>query len=109
MKTFTNVLRQEIIKMIHNAKSGHPGGAYSCVDILAVLYKKVLNVPVEWDKAIDFSLRDRFIKKVLEQVPFVKLNGPIDTSKRLPANADFSFEYIEGESILFSLDLNSRC
>ena len=51
------------------------------------------------------SLRDRFIKKVLEQVPFVKLNGPLDTSKRLPANADFSFEYIEGESILFSLDL----
>ena len=61
MKTFTNVLRQDILKMIHNAKSGHPGGAFSCVDILAVLYKKVLNVPSEWDKAIDFKKRDRFI------------------------------------------------
>ena len=61
MKTFTNVLRQDILKMIHNAKSGHPGGAFSCVDILAVLYKKVLNIPVEWDKAIDFKNRDRFI------------------------------------------------
>lgn len=61
MKTFTNALRRDILKMIHNAKSGHPGGALSCVDILAVLYKKVLNVPVEWDKAIDFNKRDRFI------------------------------------------------
>ena len=61
MKTFCNSIRQDIIKMIHNAKSGHPGGAFSCVDILAVLYKKVLNVPVEWDKAVDFNQRDRFI------------------------------------------------
>lgn len=49
------------------------------------------------------ALRDRFIDRVLEEVPFVKLNGPREN--RLPANADFSFEYIEGESILFSLDL----
>ena len=48
-------------------------------------------------------LRDRFIDKVIETVPFIKLNGP--RKNRLPANADFSFEYIEGESILFSLDL----
>lgn len=49
------------------------------------------------------SLRDRFIDRVLKEVPFVKLNG--SRENRLPANADFSFEYIEGESILFSLDL----
>ncbi len=51
------------------------------------------------------GLRDRFIKRVTEEIPYVKLNGPRDGSKRLPNNADFSFEYIEGESILFSLDL----
>ena len=49
-------------------------------------------------------LRDRFIDRVLKEVPFVKLNGPYKKD-RLPANADFSFKYIEGESILFSLDL----
>ncbi len=49
------------------------------------------------------ALRDRFIDRVIKEVPFVKLNGP--RTNRLPANADFSFEYIEGESILFSLDL----
>ncbi len=48
-------------------------------------------------------LRDRFIDRVINEVPFVKLNG--SRTNRLPANADFSFEYIEGESILFSLDL----
>ncbi len=50
------------------------------------------------------SLRDRFINKVAATVPYIKLNGP-KGEKRLPANADFSFEYIEGESILFTLDL----
>lgn len=49
------------------------------------------------------GLRDRFIERVLKEVPYVKLNGPREN--RLPANADFSFKYIEGESILFSLDL----
>ena len=49
------------------------------------------------------SLREHFIERVLAEVPFVKLNGPREN--RLPANADFSFKYIEGESILFSLDL----
>ena len=50
------------------------------------------------------GLRDHFIDRVLNEVPFVKLNGP-RKENRLPANADFSFRYIEGESILFSLDL----
>lgn len=61
LKKFTNEVRKDILKMIHNAKSGHPGGALSCVDILAVLYKKIINVPLEWDKALDFSQRDRFV------------------------------------------------
>ena len=60
----------------------------------------------DMDKNFEYvsSLRDRFINKVLAEVPFVKLNGPRKEG-RLPANADFSFRYIEGESILFSLDL----
>ena len=61
LKKFVNAVRQDILKMIHNAKSGHPGGALSCVDILAVLYKKILNVPLEWDKSPYFKQRDRFV------------------------------------------------
>ncbi|MBE5736954.1 MAG: cysteine desulfurase [Clostridiales bacterium] len=61
------------------------------------------------DKNFEYvsSLRDHFIDRVLNEVPFVKLNGP--RQNRLPANADFSFEFIEGESILFSLDLAGIC
>ena len=61
------------------------------------------------DKNFEYvsSLRDHFIDRVLNEVPFVKLNGP--RQNRLPANADISFEFIEGESILFSLDLAGIC
>ena len=33
-------LRQNILKMIHKAQSGHPGGSLSCIDILNVLFTK---------------------------------------------------------------------
>ena len=49
------------------------------------------------------AIRDRFVARVLREIPYVKFNGhPKD---RLPNNANFSFRYIEGESLLFSLDL----
>ena len=49
------------------------------------------------------ALRDYFIGRVLKEIPHVRLNGhPKD---RLPNNANFSFSSIEGESILYSLDL----
>lgn len=48
-------------------------------------------------------LRDRLMKGILEQVPYVKLNGhPTD---RHPGNVNVCFEFIEGESLLLSLDL----
>ncbi len=56
----TNV-RRNIVKMVHAAKSGHPGGSLSGADILTVLYEKSLNIPTEWDKSVDFDKRDRFI------------------------------------------------
>lgn len=59
-KSATNV-RKNILKMIHSAKSGHPGGSLSGVDILTVLYKKCLNIPTEWNKSNNFETRDRFI------------------------------------------------
>ena len=53
--------RRNILKMIHNAKSGHPGGSLSGVDILTVLYEKCLNIPPDWDRNPNFNNRDRFI------------------------------------------------
>lgn len=51
------------------------------------------------------SMRDYFVKEVMEHIPDIYFNGTKDMSKRLASNANFSFEYIEGESILMSLDL----
>lgn len=60
-KEFTKNVRKDILNMIYNAKSGHPGGSLSCVEILSVLYKKILNVPAEWKNSPNFNKRDRFI------------------------------------------------
>ena len=49
------------------------------------------------------SLRDRFIERVEKEIPQAILNG--DRKERLPANADFSFKGIDGEALLFNLDL----
>lgn len=49
------------------------------------------------------ELRDYFIQRVLEEVPYTKLNG--DPVKRLPNNMNFSFRFIEGESLLIMLDM----
>ena len=53
-------LRKEILMMIHGAKSGHPGGSLSCIDILNVLYSKCMKVVKDkTDK--EYPNRDRFI------------------------------------------------
>ena len=44
------------------------------------------------------ALRERFINGIFARVPHVRLNG--HRTRRLPANADFSFEYIEGEDFV---------
>lgn len=54
-------IRRNIVKMVHSAKSGHPGGSLSGADILTVLYQKSLNIPSDWDKSENFESRDRFI------------------------------------------------
>ena len=51
------------------------------------------------------ALRDRFVQSVNEKIPYTRYNGASDHSKRLANNASFSFQFIEGESILYSLDL----
>jgi cysteine desulfurase len=56
----------------------------------------------EYNKKI-MALRDRTINEVMKRIPFVRLNG--HREKRLPGNANFSFEFIEGESLLLMLDM----
>lgn len=49
------------------------------------------------------KLRDAYIQKITDTVPYAYLNGhPTD---RLPGNANFSFSFIEGEGLLLFLDM----
>lgn len=53
------------------------------------------------------KLRDYYISEIKEKIPNIKING--DLEKRLPGNANISFESIKGDSLLFNLDLKGIC
>ena len=53
------------------------------------------------------ELRDYLIGRVLREVPYTRLNG--HRTERLPNNANFSFQFIEGESLLIMLDMDGIC
>lgn len=53
------------------------------------------------------QLRDYLIERVLAEIPYCKLNG--HRTDRLPNNANFSFRFIEGESLLIMLDMKGIC
>ena len=53
-----NNMRKNIVKMVHNAQAGHPGGSLSCADILTALYFNVMHI----DKTnVNDPVRDRFV------------------------------------------------
>jgi cysteine desulfurase len=62
---------------------------------------------MEEEAAREIKLRDHLIDRVLKEIPHSRLNG--DPVKRLPGNANFAFEFIEGESMLIKLDLKGIC
>ena len=57
--------------------------------------------------AKEIELRDHLIDRVLAEVPYTRLNG--HRTNRLPNNANFSFQFVEGESLLILLDNNGIC
>ena len=55
----------------------------------------------------EIELRDYLIGRIEKEIPYCRLNG--DRTKRLPNNVNFSFEFIEGESMLIMLDMKGIC
>lgn len=68
----------------------------------AAALKKAVSLREENNARI-LALRERLIDRVLTEIPYSHLNGGRDG--RLVGNANLSFDFIEGESILFNLDL----
>ena len=53
------------------------------------------------------ELRDYLINRVLDEIPHCRLNG--HRTKRLPNNANFCFRFIDGASLLITLDMKGIC
>lgn len=62
---------------------------------------------LEARRKYESELRDYLIDRVLTEIPYTKLNG--HRTNRLSNNANFSFRFIEGESLLIMLDQKGIC
>lgn len=52
-------------------------------------------------------LRNYLVRRILKEIPYVRLNG--SSVKRLPNNANFGFQFVDGESLLILLDHEGIC
>lgn len=71
---------------------------------------KAVSIAVEtMDERIkhETEVRDYMIEKIKKTIPYCRLNG--DRTKRLPNNVNFSFQFVEGESLLIMLDMEGIC
>jgi len=71
------------------------------VGMAAAMEKALKNMDENNKKLI--KLRDKLINRIETEIPNVYLNG--HRTERLPNNVNFSFEFIEGESLLLLLDM----
>lgn len=55
----------------------------------------------------EVELRDYMIARIENEIPYCRLNG--DRTRRLPNNVNFSFRFVEGESLLIMLDMKGIC
>lgn len=53
------------------------------------------------------ELRDYLMKRVMDEVPYTRING--HRTDRLTNNVNFAFQFIEGESLLIMLDMAGIC
>lgn len=53
------------------------------------------------------ELRDYLIGRIEKEIPYSRLNG--ERKNRLPNNVNFSFRFVEGESLLIMLDMKGIC
>jgi len=88
-------------------EKGKRGGTENMPGIVGMAEALVIaNEEMQDDNARLAMLRDDLIRRLLE-IPHSRLTG--HPTKRLPGTASFTFEYIEGESLLLMLDMMGIC
>lgn len=75
------------------------------VGLAAAVKKNFANMEERTRK--ETELRDYLIEKIEKEIPYCRLNG--HRTDRLPNNVNFSFQFIEGESLLIMLDMKGIC
>ena len=75
------------------------------VGLAAAIRKNFANMEERIRK--ETELRDYLIARIEKEVPYCRLNG--HRTDRLPNNVNFSFQFIEGESLLIMLDMKGIC
>lgn len=75
------------------------------VGLAAAVKKNFVNMEERTRK--ETELRDYLIERIEKEIPYCRLNG--HRTDRLPNNVNFSFQFIEGESLLIMLDMKGIC
>lgn len=68
---------------------------------------EIASANMEANAKYEQELRNYLIDRVLKEIPYTKLNG--HPENRLTNNVNFSFRFIEGESLLIMLDQKGIC
>ncbi|HIP27523.1 MAG TPA: transketolase [Flavobacteriaceae bacterium] len=48
LEKFSSQVRRDIVRMVHDVQSGHPGGSLGCTEFLTVLYQEILNYSTDF-------------------------------------------------------------
>ena len=83
LKNIATQVRRDIIRMVHGAKSGHPGGSLGCADFLTALYFQTMDIdPANFTKEGTgedmFFLSNGHISPVLYSVMARRGYFPVD-------------------------------
>lgn len=100
----------KILSFVHGgAQERHRrAGTHNVPGIVGIGKAAELSVAnMQANNAYEIKLRDHLIDRVLNEIPYARLNG--HRTDRLPNNANFCFRFIEGESMLILLDQAGIC
>lgn len=100
----------DITNLIHGGKqeAGRRAGTENVPGIVGIGRATQLALE-DMDNRIknECELRDYLINRVLDEIPYSRLNG--HRYKRLPNNVNFSFQFIDAEPLLVMLDMSGIC